>query len=182
MMRADRRRGGSSRRCDVRLSSVRGSNSSDRRMGTARSSCDPIPSGYEYPQLRHSAEAVPNASEMARRAPRRRARAARRRAAPLTIAEIWRGILQKPEGQKRRELEEWFSGPEGPLKLFEGRILPFDEDAAMIWARLMAEGKARGRPRSALDMIVAAVANANHCVVATANVRDFEGLPFFDPT
>ena len=64
----------------------------------------------------------------------------------LTIAEIWRGILQKPEGQKRRELEEWFSGPEGPLKLFEGRILPFDEDAAMIWARLMAEGKARGRP------------------------------------
>ena len=93
----------------------------------------------------------------------------------LTIAEIWRGILQKPEGQKRRELEEWFSGPEGPLKLF-------DEDAAMIWARLMAEGKARGRPRSALDMIVAAVANANHCVVATANVRDFEGLPFFDPT
>lgn len=100
----------------------------------------------------------------------------------LTIAEIWRGILQKPEGQKRRELEEWFSGPEGPLKLFEGRILPFDEDAAMIWARLMAEGKARGRPRSALDMIVAAVANANHCVVATANVRDFEGLPFFDPT
>ena len=100
----------------------------------------------------------------------------------LTIAEIWRGILQKPEGQKRRELEEWFSGPEGPLKLFEGRILPFDEDAAMIWARLMAEGKARGRPRSALDMIVAAVANANHCVVATANVQDFEGLPFFDPT
>ncbi|MEE2953382.1 MAG: PIN domain-containing protein [Pseudomonadota bacterium] len=102
--------------------------------------------------------------------------------ATLTIAEIWRGILQKPDGQKRRELAAWFSGPEGPPKLFEGRILAFDEDAAMIWARLMAEGKAQGRPRSPLDMIIAAVAAANDCVVATANSRDFEGLPFLDPT
>ncbi|HLI83182.1 MAG TPA: type II toxin-antitoxin system VapC family toxin [Bryobacteraceae bacterium] len=99
----------------------------------------------------------------------------------LTVAEIRRGILQKPAGKKRRELENWFSGPEGPLSLFAGRVLPFDEGAALIWARLMAEGTAGGRPRSPLDMIVAAVAEANDCVIVTENERDFAGLKTLNP-
>ena len=45
----------------------------------------------------------------------------------------------------------------------------------------MAEGKAQGRPRSALDMILAAVAEANDCVVVADNERDFSGLPIFNP-
>ena len=32
--------------------------------------------------------------------------------------------LEKPAGKKRRELERWFSGPEGPQALFAGRLLP----------------------------------------------------------
>jgi toxin FitB len=99
----------------------------------------------------------------------------------LTVAEIRRGILEKPAGKKRRELERWFSGPEGPQVLFAGRVLPFDEKAALVWARLMAEGTARGRPRSLLDMIVAAVAEANDCVVVTDNERDFAGLKIVNP-
>ena len=99
----------------------------------------------------------------------------------LTIAEIRRGVLEKPAGKKRRELETWFAGPEGPQALFAGRVLPFDEPAALIWARLMAEGNAMGRPRSALDMIVAAVAEANDCVVVTDNERDFAGLEIVNP-
>lgn len=99
----------------------------------------------------------------------------------LTVAEIRRGILEKPVGKKRRELERWFSGPEGPQLLFAGRVLPFDEKASLVWARLMAEGTARGRPRSPLDMIVAAVAEANDCVVVTANERDFAGLKTVNP-
>ena len=42
------------------------------------------------------------------------------------------------------ELERWFSGPEGPQAQFAGRVLPFDEKAGLLWARLMAEGAARG--------------------------------------
>jgi toxin FitB len=61
----------------------------------------------------------------------------------LTVAEIRRGILEKPAGKKRRELERWFSGPEGPQALFAGRVLPFDEKAGLVWARLMA-GSAKG--------------------------------------
>jgi toxin FitB len=99
----------------------------------------------------------------------------------LTVAEIQRGLLQKPAGRKRAVLEAWFAGPEGPQALFAGRVLAFDEKAALIWARLMADGTARGRPRSALDMIVAAIAEANGCVVATDNEKDFVGLKFVNP-
>lgn len=99
----------------------------------------------------------------------------------LTVAELQRGILEKPAGKKRRELERWFSGPDGPQALFSGRVLPFDEKAALIWARLMAEGTAKGRPRSPLDMIIAAVAEANNCTVVTENERDFAGLRIVNP-
>lgn len=101
--------------------------------------------------------------------------------ASLTIAEIRRGILEKPKGKKRSSLETWFTGPEGPRALFAGRILPFDDKAGLIWARLMAEGKAAGKPRSGMDMIIAAVASANDCVVVTDNERDFAGLQLVNP-
>lgn len=99
----------------------------------------------------------------------------------LTIAEIRRGILEMPVGRKRNQLEAWFVGPEGPARLFAGRILPFDEAAALSWGRLMAEGTAAGRPRDALDMIIAAIAETNGTVVVTDNERDFVGIPFINP-
>jgi len=99
----------------------------------------------------------------------------------LTIAEIFRGILEKPHGKKREALDAWFSGSEGPLALFAGRILPFDDRAGLIWARLMAEGKAVGRPRSGFDMIIAAIAEANDCIVVTDNEKDFAETPFINP-
>ncbi|WP_395697433.1 PIN domain-containing protein [Methylocella sp.] len=101
--------------------------------------------------------------------------------ASLTVAEIRRGILEKPRGKKRDALDTWFSGPEGPQALFAGRVLPFDEKAGLIWARLMADGKAAGRPRSGLDMIIAAIAGANDCVVVTDNEKDFAGIQFVNP-
>jgi predicted nucleic acid-binding protein len=101
--------------------------------------------------------------------------------ASLTVAEIWFGVLEKPAGKKRTQLENWFAGPEGPQSLFAGRVLPFDEKASLIWARLMAAGAKAGRPRSALDMILAAVAEANNCIVVTDNERDFAGLKFINP-
>jgi toxin FitB len=99
----------------------------------------------------------------------------------LTVGEIRRGLLEKSAGKKRALLEAWFIGPEGPQALFAGRVLPFDEKAALIWARLMADGTAKGRPRSALDMIIAAIAEANGCVVVTDNEKDFTGLKFVNP-
>lgn len=102
--------------------------------------------------------------------------------ASLTVAEIWREILDKPRGRKRRDLEKWFAGPEGPSALFAGRVLPFDEPADLIWARLMAQGTAAlGQPRSALDTIIVAVAETNGCTLVTDNERDFAGVDVVNP-
>lgn len=101
--------------------------------------------------------------------------------ASLTVAEIRRGILEKPRGRKREALDTWFSGPEGPQALFAGRILPFDDKAALIWAHLMAAGTSAGKPRSGLDMIIAAVAGANDCVVVTDHEKDFAGVEIVNP-
>jgi toxin FitB len=101
--------------------------------------------------------------------------------ASLTVAEIWRGVLEKPDGKKRDQLESWFSGPEGPRALFSGRVLAFDEKAGLAWARLMADGRVKGRPRSALDMIIAAIAETNDCIVVTDNEKDFAGLSILNP-
>jgi len=99
----------------------------------------------------------------------------------LTVAEIWRGVLEKPAGRKRDQLEAWFTGPEGPSALFAGRVLPFDEKAGLVWGRLMADGKAKGRTRNALDGIIAAIAQANNCVVVTDNEKDFLDTEFINP-
>jgi predicted nucleic acid-binding protein len=101
--------------------------------------------------------------------------------AALTVAELRRGVLEKPAGKRRDQLEAWFCGPEGPQALFAGRILPFDESAGLIWGRLMAEGKSQGRPRRALDTIIAAVAEANGCTLVTDNEKDFAGVEIINP-
>lgn len=101
--------------------------------------------------------------------------------ASLTIAEIWAGILAKPAGRKRTQLENWFQGPDGPPTLFSGRVLPFDQKASLIWGRLIAEGVNAGRPRSPLDMILASVAEANNCIVVTDNEKDFAGVKILNP-
>jgi len=99
----------------------------------------------------------------------------------LTVGEIRRGILDKSRGKKRDQLEAWFSGPEGPQSLFAGRILPFDEMAALVWARLMSKGRAAGKPRSGFDMMVASIAEAHECVVVTDNERDFAEVEILNP-
>lgn len=99
----------------------------------------------------------------------------------MTVAEIWRGVREKPAGKKRAELEHWFFGATGPQLAFAGRILPFDEKAALVWGRLMAEGSSVGRPRSGLDMILAAIAEANNCILVTDNEKHFAGVKFINP-
>lgn len=101
--------------------------------------------------------------------------------ASLTVAEIRRGVLEKPAGKRRDQLDAWFTGPQGPQALFAGRILAFDEKSGLAWAELMADGKSSGRPRSGLDTIIAAIAAANECIVVTDNERDFIGISIVNP-
>ncbi len=62
-------------------------------------------------------------------------------------------------------------------------ILPYDEEAAAWHARERARLGKRGRPPSAADGQVAAIARVNELVVVTANVkhfRRFQGLTLED--
>jgi toxin FitB len=95
----------------------------------------------------------------------------------LTVTDIAHTQLNQIAGSELA----WFAGPEGPHSLFKGRMLPFDEKAALIWARLMSEGRTVGKPRSDLDMIIAAVAETNECVIVTDNEKHFSGLDVLDP-
>jgi toxin FitB len=99
----------------------------------------------------------------------------------LNLAEIWDGILELPSGKRRRALEEWFSGPRGPLTFFGNRILSFDVECALVWGKLMSEGMKVGRPRDPVDIIVAAVAEANNCILVTDNEKHFAGIRFINP-
>lgn len=56
-----------------------------------------------------------------------------------------------------------------------------DKKAAHMWAGIMANGKAAGRSRSALDTIIAATATANACTVLKDNQEEFDGIETLNP-
>ena len=103
--------------------------------------------------------------------------------ASLTVAEIQRGILEKPAGKKRNALEAWFSGPDGPPALFAGRVLPFDLGCTQAYADLMAKARASGLTIAGADGYIAAIAAANGLAVATRDTGPFEaaGLAVINP-
>ena len=82
-----------------------------------------------------------------------------------------------------KELVLGVGPPRGDLAIPEGghRLSCRSAKAGLIWARLMAEGKAKGRPRSTLDTIIAAIAEANECVVVTDNEKRFIDIEIVNP-
>lgn len=102
----------------------------------------------------------------------------------VTIAELRYGIERLPAGARRHRLNAWLTD-DLPLR-FEARILPIDAKVGDCWGRIMARGRAAGRPVAAMDAFVAATAERYDLVLATRNVSDFEVLgirlinPWFD--
>jgi predicted nucleic acid-binding protein len=99
----------------------------------------------------------------------------------MNLAEIWNGVLALASAQQRQEKESWFAGPRGPRVVFGNRVLTFDEKAAAIWSRLVAEREAAGLPCAPVDMMYAAIAEANGCVLVTDDEERFTGLNVINP-
>lgn len=59
---------------------------------------------------------------------------------------------------------------------FRERILAFDLHAADFFGRVRAKREAAGRPIGHMDATIAAICLAHDAVLATRNVRDFDGL------
>lgn len=93
--------------------------------------------------------------------------------AAVCEAEILSGITVLPKGRRREALEM------AALSMFRedfaGRILPFDSDAAVIYAELFALRRSAGRPAAIADLMIASIARACGASVVTRDTGDFEG-------
>ena len=96
----------------------------------------------------------------------------------IVLGELYAGILRRPAGRKRAELERWFETVSGALE-----CLPWDGAVSRRWARLVVQLKRKGRSLPLLDSMIAATALEHGLTVATRNVRDFEqtGVRVVDP-
>lgn len=91
----------------------------------------------------------------------------------VTEAELRTGIAVLPAGQRREGLKAALDATID--EDFEGRILPFDTDAAKTYAEIAAGRRSAGRPIADADCQIAAIARATGMPVVTRNTRDFEG-------
>ncbi len=96
-------------------------------------------------------------------------------------AEILAGIEIMPEGRRRRGLKA--AAKAIFANAFDGRILPFDTDAASAYADLYAVRRKAGRPSAPLDLMIAAIARASGATMVTRDIADFEdfGLTLINP-
>ena len=88
-------------------------------------------------------------------------------------AEILYGIDELPEGRRRLALaaaaEAMFADD------FAGRVLPFEEAAAVHYAEIVAARRHEGRPIEAFDAQIAATALVAAAGLATRDTGDFAG-------
>jgi len=99
----------------------------------------------------------------------------------ISQAELLYGLELLADGKRRRGLKDAIHAilREG----FRGRILPFDGPAAEAYATIAVGRRAHGKPISAFDAQIAAIARSRGARVATRNVDDFDdcGVEILDP-
>lgn len=98
----------------------------------------------------------------------------------MTVGELCRGVARLPQSRRKNELQSWLRELEDG---FADRILPFDHEAAHVWAKMCAHSESSGKPMAAFDSIIAATALAHGLCLVTRNVRDFSQAPIevFNP-
>ena len=98
----------------------------------------------------------------------------------ITVAEIEYGLARLPDGSRADALR---NAAAGLWESFATSILPFDVAAARNYGTLMAARERAGRPTSAFDAQIAAIAKVHNAKVATRNIADFKGmgLTLIDP-
>lgn len=92
----------------------------------------------------------------------------------VVVSELLFGMVRLPAGARKRQLAETFAAM--LEQDFAGRILPFDLEAAVIYAELAAGCEAGGRPVDMADAQIAAICLAQSAKLATRNLKHFEGL------
>jgi len=88
-----------------------------------------------------------------------------------SLSELLVGIELLPAGKRRSGLDKALA--ELVMRLFGPRILPFDQQAATVYARLVDRARAAGHAMTFADGQIAAIAHAQALVLVTVNTKDF---------
>ena len=99
----------------------------------------------------------------------------------ISLGELVRCVPRMKDGAKRERLERWLD--RDLAAQFQGRVLPFDPEAAEIWGGIMGDGDRTRRPRPMADAQIAPVARCYGLTLVTRNIRDFADMevPLLDP-
>jgi toxin FitB len=98
-----------------------------------------------------------------------------------SLSELLVGIELLPPGRRKSGLDAALAGL--VAELFGSRILPFDQQAAMIYAPLIGRARAKGHAITVADGQIAAIAAARGFTVATRDTAPFlaAGVPVMNP-
>ena len=100
----------------------------------------------------------------------------------VTVSEIRLGISLLPDGKRKTLLQDM--AEQMFLEDFPDRCLPFDCEAAVEYALIVAKRSRQGRPITIEDAQIAAIARTADLVLATRNIKDFSdisGLKLVNP-
>lgn len=98
----------------------------------------------------------------------------------ITFGELMFGVCALPDGRRKRTLQQLITALSDE---FIKRTYDFNASSAVEYGDIYATRKRMGRPTDVQDAQIAAIARANDCIVATRNVKDFEGVgvPLVNP-
>ncbi len=99
----------------------------------------------------------------------------------ISVGELLLGVALLPPGKRRTALDE--SLHKLLLRLFGTRILAFDENAAIAYAKLVSKARSAGKAISVADAQIAAIAHVHGYSVATRDEGPFRaaGVPVINP-
>ncbi|BDT67874.1 toxin FitB [Comamonadaceae bacterium OS-1] len=89
----------------------------------------------------------------------------------VTLAEIRFGIELVGDALRREELHEWLTHKVRPM--FEGRILPVNEDTLFKWRLLVEDGRKSGHTFTQPDLFIAAIGLQHGLTVVTRDTSDY---------
>jgi hypothetical protein len=92
----------------------------------------------------------------------------------VTVFEVEYGLQRVPEGRRRTRLEKAFHAT--IAEDLGGRILSLDAQAALAAGAIAAAMEAEGRTPDFRDALIAGITRARGAVLATRNVKHFEGV------
>jgi predicted nucleic acid-binding protein len=99
----------------------------------------------------------------------------------ISLSELLLGVEVLPDGKRKEGLAAALT--ELLVQLFGPRILPFDQQAATVYATRVSRARASGRAISMADGQIAAIAAVHGFTVATRDTAPFiaAGVPVVNP-